>query len=250
MELLNRVLRIQTAAECVVLCLLLGSGPALATPLDTNLVVNGNAEANVGAANFSTTVAPAAWTTTSNFSAVQYAAGGSADLNTADSAAIGGGPNYFAGGPNSALSTARQTINVSDLAALIDAGSLDVEFQAHIGGFDSQADNMTVQAIFLDATDATLLTLTLGPVTPAERGSVSQLLLRSTSDDVPVGTREIDILMTATRTAGSYNDGYADNLVLELIGAQQNEIANPGTLALLGIGLAGLGFGRRKRIAN
>jgi uncharacterized protein (TIGR03382 family) len=245
MEMISRVLRIQTAAAAV-LCLLLGSAPALATPLATNLIVNGNAEANTGAPDFSSSVVPAGWITTSNFSAVQYAAGGGSDLNTADSAAVGGGLNYFAGGPSTALSTAMQSINVADLAASIDAGLLDVQFQAHIGGFADQGDNMTVRAIFRDASDAAILTLTLGPVTPTERGNVSQLLLRSTSADVPVGTREIDILMTGTRTAGSYNDAYADNLALQLILPQQVELSNPGSLALLGLALAGLGFRRRR----
>jgi PEP-CTERM motif-containing protein len=75
---------------------------------------------------------------------------------------------------------------------------------------------------------------------------VSQLLLRLISADVPVGTRGIDILMTATRTAGSYNDGYADNLALQLIGTQQVELPNPGTLGLLGLALVGLGFSRKR----
>jgi hypothetical protein len=245
MKLLNRVLRIQTAAAAV-LCISLGSAPALATPLATNLIVNGNAEANVGAPNFSATVVPTGWITTSNFSAVQYAAGGGSDLNTADSAAIGGGFNYFAGGPSTALSTALQSINIADLAASIDAGLLDVEFRAHIGGYADQEDNMTIEATFKDATNAPISSLQLGPVTATERGDVSQLLLRLISADVPVGTRGIDILMTATRTAGSYNDGYADNLALQLIGTQQVELPNPGTLGLLGLALAGLGFSRKR----
>jgi hypothetical protein len=246
MEVLNRVLRIQTAAAAV-LYLLLGSAPALATPLATNLIVNGNAEANTGAAIFGLpALPPTGWTTTSNFSAVQYAIGTSADLNTTDSAAIGGGANYFAGGPSTALSTALQSINIADLAASIDAGLLDVEFRAHIGGYADQEDNMTIEATFKDATNAPISSLLLGPVTATERGDVSQLLLRLISADVPVGTRGIDILMTATRTAGSYNDGYADNLALQLIGTQQVELPNPGTLGLLGLALAGLGFSRKR----
>ncbi|MCC6608923.1 MAG: PEP-CTERM sorting domain-containing protein [Burkholderiales bacterium] len=223
------------------------AGPAAATPLLSNLIVNGDAEASVGAASFSVAAAPTGWSTTSNFTAMQYAAGGANELNNADSTAFGGGLNYFAGGPINALSTARQSIAIGDLAASIDAGDITAAFSALIGGFISQRDNMLVQAIFLDASSAALLTLTLGPVTPAERGDESELLARSANTIVPVGTRSVDILMTSTRLDGDYNDGYADNLSLVLRGGEPNGVPLPGTLWLVGLGLMALGAHRIRR---
>lgn len=223
------------------------AGTAAATPLLSNLIVNGDAEASIGAASFAAVAAPSDWSTTGNFTAMLYSAGGPNDLNSAVSSAVSGGLNYFAGGPSNALSTARQSISIGDLAASIDAGDITAAFSALIGGFINQRDNMLVQALFLDASSTTLTTLTLGPVTPADRGNVSELLARSANTVVPVGTRSIDILMTSTRLDGDYNDGYADNLSLVLRGGQPNDVPLPGTLWLTGLGLLALGARRARR---
>jgi hypothetical protein len=63
--------------------------------------------------------------------------------------------------------------------------------------------------------------LTIGPVTAAGRGGVTDMLLRSANDVVPVGTRSILTRITLTRFSGSSNDGYADNLSLTLAAALQ-----------------------------
>lgn len=223
--------------KILAVALLCGSLGAGATPLNTNIIVNGNAEASAGAPNFGATSAPSSWTVTSNFSAVQYAAGGGGDLNSSISTAVGGGNNYFAGGPSNAAASAQQLINVADLAAAIDGGGLGFAFSALIGGFATQDDNMVISAIFLDAGAATLGTQSLGPVTQGDRGGVSNLLLRSVNGFVPVGTRSIEIDMQASRLQGSYNDGYADNLSLLLAGNGPTPTPIPGTLLLLGAGL-------------
>ena len=228
-------------AMCFVNCV-----PASATMLDTNLILNGGAEGDTGASSFGETVTPTDWITTGNFSAVQYSIGSAGDLNTADSTAVGGALNYFAGGPNNALATASQLLDISDLGAAIDAGSLTAVFEALIGGFATQSDNLTAQAIFLDASSDTLLTLALGPVTPADRSNESMLLPLSANAAVPIGTRSINILLTAVRLEGSYNDGYADNLSLVLTGDSVEPVPEPGTFALLGLGLLGLCLTRRR----
>ncbi|MDQ6860475.1 MAG: hypothetical protein M3032_04880, partial [Verrucomicrobiota bacterium] len=92
---------------------LLSGALSAATPLDTNLIVNGDAEASPGASNYSVAAPPVGWTTTSNFSVVRYDAT-SSDANAmkpAVSAKFGGGVNFFAGGPNNADSSATQTID-------------------------------------------------------------------------------------------------------------------------------------------
>ena len=62
------------------------------------------------------------------------------------------------------------------------------------------------------------MTTTIGPVTPAERESVSNLLPRTAAFAVPAGTRSIRVTITATRAQGDYNDGYVDNVSLSLAG--------------------------------
>ena len=59
---------------------------------------------------------------------------------------------------------------------------------------------------------------TIGPVTPAERESVSNLLPRTAAFALPAGTRSIRVTITATRAQGDYNDGYVDNVSLSLAG--------------------------------
>ena len=73
----------------------------------------------------SSVVAPVGWTATSNFSAVQYAAGrNNRPAPTDSSKLIGGGNNFFAGGPDNELATASQNISFADLASSVDAGMI------------------------------------------------------------------------------------------------------------------------------
>lgn len=222
------------------------SAVTLATPLNTNIIVNGDAEASLGAPDFGATSAPTGWSVTSNFSAVQYLAGGASDLNTADSTAVGGGTNYFAGGPTNPSASATQTINIGDLIASIDAGSLAYALSALIGGYAGQQDNIVVSVNFLDASSASLGLSSLGPVTVGDRSSLSELLPLATNGFVPVGTRSLEISMLSTRTEGSYNDGYADNV--ELVLRTATSVPEPSSISLLGLGLLGwLASGRKSR---
>jgi hypothetical protein len=182
-----------------------------------NLLVNPGAEAGPGAADSSTVQAPPGWTVSSNFTAVRY---GAPDfLTTADSAALGGGTNFFAGGPDSAASSATQVVNVAGAAPEIDAGKAQVTLAAQLGGFASQTDRATVTATFLGVDGGPLGTLALPAVTDVDRKSVTALVGRSASAAVPAGTRAISVRIDAIRDAGAYNDGYADNISLSFGGA-------------------------------
>src|SRR2546421_3184532 len=87
-----------------------------------NLLTNPGAEAGPGSPDSSQVMAPPGWTVESTFTAVQY--GAPAFLTAADSAALGGGANFFAGGPNAATSAATQTVDVSGAGPEIDAGKV------------------------------------------------------------------------------------------------------------------------------
>ena len=136
-------------ALAAVLATALGASSASATPLGINLIVNPGAESSVGVADFGNAIAaPAGWLTTSNFTAVKYTAPGEAVLDTSDAALIGGGSNYFSGGPNNALSSATQRISFDDLAADVDAGKVSFLLSGYLGGWAVQGDSMTVKATF------------------------------------------------------------------------------------------------------
>lgn len=179
-----------------------------------NLLRNPGAEAAAGAQDTETVAVPD-WTVEGAFTAVQYGAPGF--LTQEQSGTWAGGANFFGGGIG-ASSSAAQTVDVSAAAAEIDSGDVTVTLSALLGGYDGQDDAATVTARLLDGAGATLGAVTLGPVTRTDRGDATTLLSRTATQAVPAGTRAIVVRIDAARAAGSYNDGYADNLSLTLTG--------------------------------
>lgn len=194
-----------------------GLGDAHAAVPTGNLVKNPGAEEGTGAVNSTTTFPPPQFSTVGSFTAVRY---GTPNFPSAlVGSSIGGGVNFFAGGPTDQTSSGEQLIDIPGAAAEIDAGEVSVELRGHLGGLASDGDNAKVTATFEDASsDTTFGTLQIGPVTTADRGNPPQttLLPRSAKADVPVGTRRIRFIVTATHVNGPYNDGYADNVSLAL----------------------------------
>jgi hypothetical protein len=191
-----------------------------------NLIVNGGAEAGTGSSDSSTS-APApipGWATTTNFTEHTYDPAGSQSFPDANvSAAIGGGSQFFAGGPaggaGNNVETATEAVNVSIAAAEIDTGGVSATLSADLGGFASQEDQAKVTATFLGSAGQALGNLTIGPVTAQDRNNVTALLARKGSAAVPGGTRTVRVVVTATKFAGAYNDAYLDNVSLSLSGS-------------------------------
>ena len=208
--------RLAAAAAVIALALAVAAPAGAAVP-GGNLVVNGGADAGPGATDSSSIAAPPGWTVESTFTAVAY---GTPDFPTAaDAARLGGGVNFFAGGPGGAASAATQSIDVSGAAPEIDAGKVDATLGALLGGWSSQTDHATVTATFLSAAGGSLGAVSLPTVTPTDRGSQTTLGPRSASAAVPTGTRAIAVRIDAIRDDGAYNDGYIDNVSLVLGGA-------------------------------
>ena len=221
-----RAVRIAAILIGVGVVSLLASLPNIvaATPLDTNLIANGDAETSAGAANYTDTQAPAGWTTTSNFTAVRYSAGNSdpnaGQLTPTQSATFGGGTAFFAGGPNNADSSASQIIDISDRAAEIDGGGLTVVLSGYFSGPYNQDDAMTLGAQLRNDKGQQYAGTLIGNVRSADHPGVTGLFYRSRTLPVPVGTRSILVTLRSTRantTQDTYNDGYADSVRLELV---------------------------------
>jgi hypothetical protein len=191
---------------------LFAAAPAGAAVPSGNLVVNPGAEAAPGAADASSQLPLPGWTVESTFTAVQY--GTPSFLTAADSAALGGGANFFAGGPGGELGAATQVIDVSAAAAEIDKGQVNATLSALLGGYATQTDYSAVGATYLKAGGAPAGALRLAAVSPGDRNSVTALVARSASGTVPAGTRQISVRIDAVREEGSYNDGYIDNVSL------------------------------------
>jgi hypothetical protein len=173
-----------------------GSGPPVAIPGWTTTTIKGEDSANAG------------------FTVVRY--GATSFPDPALAAAIQGGSNFFTGGDATAVSSASQNVDVSQAATEIDAGGVTASLAADIGGFGTQHDAGVVTATFLDDSGTKLAGFKIGPVTYSARSNTTKLLPRSGSTAVPKGTRTITVTMAATRTEGRWNDGYFDNLDLEL----------------------------------
>lgn len=220
---------------------LLPGSAAAGSIFGTNLVVNGDAEADAGSANGSAIGPVTGFSTTGNFTVVIYGPGFGFPLPT-DPGPADRGLNFFAGGPNIASSSASQHIDLAAGAGPIDSGTVSFDLSAYLGGFGSQRDNAVLTLQFLDAGSSLLASAAIGPVTNVDRGNQSGLLLREASGLVPAGTRFAQVELQLSRFDGSYNDGYADNLSLVL-----SAVPEPASPALLAAGLALLGLGARVR---
>jgi hypothetical protein len=141
-----------------------------------NLIVNGSAEAGL-----------AGWTVaTGAMEAAVYGVEGSYGMNpNAPSPLVG--THFFGGGLGSASSAIYQTIDISALATVIDAGAARFFLSAWLGGFLAEADVSTVTIEWKDGAGGALgSTVTLGPVGPLERSYRTCLLFVAYLSDFPL----------------------------------------------------------------
>jgi hypothetical protein len=188
--------------------------------LNTNLVVNGGAEAGPYSENGASAVNIPGWTTNGLFTVVKYGSVGF--LLDSDNVPANHGKNFFSGGkvgPVGGLGTvptATQIINVSDIARDIDAGIIGYDFSASLGGYGTENDTMNVELAFVGANQNLLNKVSMNGPTAAMRGNKSGLIKSGQAGTVPVGTRLIGIRLIATHVRGLVADGYADNISLKL----------------------------------
>lgn len=200
----------------------------LATPLAAkqatiptgNLIQNPGAEDSPGA-DVAIVAKPVGWTTVGNFSNWTYAAREGDRPTQAFAATIGGGKNFFSGGPgdNSGQQpnpTATQTIDVSGAATEIDAGQVGATLTAFIGGYGSSEDLGTVTTRFLDSAGAELGSVRVGPVTRADRKILTVLLKRTAQANVPANTRSLAVVITVKTDNNGANAAFVDNISLTL----------------------------------
>lgn len=205
---------IRAAAVLAAGSLMAAAAMAGGVQLNTNLLSNGTAEAGEGSSDGNTVLPVPKWTTEGGFTVVLY---GAPDFPNADSPGPAKrGLKFFSGGPNNPLSTMSRTLNLTPLAVDIDTGTVKGTLSGFLGGYSSQEDHADVAVTWIDATGAELGTTALQTVTATDRGNATGLLKRRAVATVPSGTRSARVVVTMTRMAGSYNDGYADSLSLIL----------------------------------
>jgi len=197
-----------------------------------NLLRNPGAEGGAGSRTGSDVLPIPGWVTAANFTAGLY--GGRDLLTTAESERIGGGANFFYGGPSTPFSSARQVVDVSAEALAIDGGQRRAVLSARLGTLGDGGDEAQVRAEFLDQQGAVLDQTRLGPV----QDTAGELRAESAAASVPARTRQIRVSLESTRQQGTSNDGCFDNISLTLEAeepaAVSLSIARSGASVLLG----------------
>ena len=163
--------------------------PAEATPrFGVNVLTNPGAEAGPASANWSVVPIPA-WTTTAGFTVIAYGATSSAPTSSSPGPPDRGA-NLFCGGTSS-ISTASQNIDVSPLASAIDSGLISCLVGGWLGGVGLEEDVMILNVVFRDPGGASLFSANIVGPTSFERGEMTALLWRQTTQVLPPGTRSI-----------------------------------------------------------
>lgn len=226
------------AAGAVAGGMLLAVAPPASADLvyGTNMVLNGDAESGTG-----TTIPD--WTSgTGAMALVAY--GTSGFPSTTDPGPTDRGTQLFTGGNTTSTSTITQSLSVANAAADIENGGVTFTLSGWLGGYESQGDDATFSVTFENSTGGGISTLTIGPVTAADRSDATGLLFQSLSASMPLQTRSLLFTLTANWAEGSYNDGYADNLSFVATNASVNT-PEPASLILLVTGVLALAGLRR-----
>jgi hypothetical protein len=155
------------------------------------------------------------WTVTSTPQQMCYGASGFPTAAEGPQPPASPGSAFFGGGDD-ASATMTQTVSVSSQSSYIASGDEPYDLSGWLGGYASQGDHVGLVATFLNSSGASLSTATLAPVTPAQRDDQTELLPESATGTVPAGTVSVQFTLTFTRDAGTYNDGYADDIGLTL----------------------------------
>lgn len=227
---------------------------ARAQSFATNLIVNGDAESGIGVSDdTSTSLVVPGWTrpvlpgADNAFSAVKYVAVQAPDSFPGHNSPgpADRGLNFFAGGPSTSHSLARQSIDLTALGSSIDTG-VSYTLSGFLGGFDIQEDAATLTVSFRNGSELPIGSASIGPVGPLDRSGTG-LEFRTTSGLVPVGTRSVVVTLDMARVDGDYNDGYADNLSFQL-SPSPSPVPEPEAWALaVGAVLGGFALARRCR---
>lgn len=220
--------------------------PAAQITLGVNAVVNGDAESSVGGNGAFINPIPGWALSTGKPTIVLYNVPGSFPSSSDPGGSVGGN-NFFAGGPNAGTSSMSQTLDVSNIAALIDTGLINYSMSAYLGGWQNHNDVAVFRADFYDGSTNLLQTQVLTGPNAAQRSNQTGLFQSSTTGFIPVGTRSIIFLLGMSYSAGDYNDGYADNLSFIATQSTNTATPEPTTALLLGLPLLALCCLRRTR---
>ncbi len=183
--------------------------PAVA--LERNVIVNGDAEMERGFDGFLPDAALPGWVDPGYSTATLYGSSGFPSLT--DAGPDDRGNSFLCGGDASRDSSIWQDIDLADIAAAIDTGSIGYRLSGWLGGYSDQNDRARVTVDMYDLSGAVVASETLPPVTDADRDDTTGLALRTRFGMVPPFVRSVRVTVDFLHSSGG-NDGYVDNLEL------------------------------------
>ena len=180
--------------------------------LGLNLVDNGDAEAVEPAASREVNLGIPGWVDLGGMTTVAYGSG-SEFPGAGSPGPRGRGRGLFAAGDKD--SSIAQVIDVRDFATQIDAGGIEYELSAWLGGWSRRREMSRVSVSFLDAAGVSLGGARAGPQSEGTREQPPRLVERGARGRVPAGVRAIEVTLEVMVGQGEC-DGYADNVSLVL----------------------------------
>ena len=225
------------------------AGLPTVTHFGENLVFNGDAEYSNGYPGFTnpgdnggnrTDATVPGWVEIDTLTVVTYDSPGF--VAHTDAGPPDRGDNFFAGGGANHDTTMSQTIDIQDVANLVDHSRVEFELSAFLGGQDDHNDIAELIATFLDESDQPLgAAVTLQGDTASRRRFSTGLFPRRTSGAVPMGTRRIELVLNMLDDPASPgNFAYADNVSVRL-----TLVPEPAAGGVFVIGLLTLTWRRR-----
>lgn len=206
---------------------------AVESPIGGNLVVNGDAETDPGEDSQGSWKTITGWNAVPGMMAVRYSG---TSLKEEDPLPPNRGENLFAV-YDATDYTMFQKIDVTQIKDRVDAGAVNYQLSAYLGGLWDAPDQAKVEVSFVDANGRELGKAVVGPVTLEDRGGVSGFVKRSGDGPVPAGTRMLRLALVIKHLGELFanNYAYADNIALVLTSGASpislNRIANAASFA-------------------
>ncbi|MHB8468822.1 MAG: hypothetical protein ACYDCH_03585 [Gaiellaceae bacterium] len=203
-------------ASCLCLLAVAWPAPARSSLITRNLLINGGAELGPAATTPTQIVRPRSWKTIGSLTAVRYGVSGLPGNVTSQN--IGGGRQFFAGGPNTAPASATQVVRIPVAwRKLVASGLAFAQLSADLGGSQTQPDAAVVAVQYLSSTGKVLGGFKVGPVGPAQRQNLTGMLPVQAVRGIARKTAAIRVTIASAGGTGAYNDAYADNVALRLL---------------------------------
>jgi hypothetical protein len=191
--------------------------PGFAQGFDIPLI-NGFAEDGPAAADSTAIVSVPGWETAGNFTVVAYGTPGPFPSVAPDGPL--GNQKFFTGGPGSSHSTAMQLLAIPE-ACWPDLAMWQwwVFGSADMGGWASSPASPSITITVLDGAMQELTSLTIGPVTPNDRGQQTRLVpvMGNRSVPNPSQSRFVRVTIEISGPEDGYNCGFVDNISVDFV---------------------------------